>query len=128
MAVNVTQRVDFHDTSAFILQRTISKNCCYASHCTLGGKCSSAHKCLYCNQFMHTICGFTIPDNHPEHSICYSQYCNNCHDEKRHERDPYFAANNNKDSSNSEIKGENDTLKDLKRSAMATASTPKRKN
>ena len=64
---------------------------------------------------MHTIYGFTIPEDHPKHSVCYGQYCNDCHDKKLHEADTHFGgkSNNGDDSSDSEIDGEDLTLVDL---------------
>ena len=57
---------------------TGAKVCCCGAACKVNGKCTTAHKCLYCDRYMHAICGFPVPEDDPRHSICHSQFCNDC--------------------------------------------------
>ena len=53
-------------------------HCCTGSHCILGAKCDSQHKCIKCDRYLHAICGFPANEDDPKFSICFSRVCHGC--------------------------------------------------
>ena len=68
--------------------------CCCGDLCKVPANpnCGTAHKCFYCDRFMHTICGFPIPEEEQTRGFCYAQFCNDCGNKKQR---PNKNSNNN---------------------------------
>ena len=92
----------------------MANDCCCGSRCQLGGKCDSQHKCAFCDRFMHAICGHPLSEEDPKFSLCYSQYCFDCHDKKPSPSTKPSATNKN-DKGSSDSDGDNITLEQLGR-------------
>ena len=106
----------------------MTETCCCGAECKLhaaGGKCTTDHKCLHCDRYMHAICGYPVPEDDPRHTICYSQICNECGDKKE-------SSNNNNNNDDDDDDDDDDVLdnvplNDLKKQAPAKKRKRKQK-
>jgi hypothetical protein len=62
--------------------------CCCGDRCRVPShpNCGTAHKCFVCDRYMHTICGYPIPEEE-QTSFCYAQICFDCGDKKQKAKD-----------------------------------------
>ena len=57
--------------------------CCCGDRCAVKTNPGKAHKCYDCDRYMHTICGYPIPEEQQDRGFCYAQICFDCGDKKK---------------------------------------------